>query len=298
MIFKKIILVVLFIFINLFIKNNIYATSFSLDSSNDNFSVGEEFYIDLNIKDVDESINAIKSSIGFLNGTISLLRVENGKSIIKYWIEGVDINSDNEYNFSGIIPGGYSGFLDPFNSNSKINGNILRLFFKAEKMGQANIHTSYIAVNLNDGIGTEVVYPSNNILINIVDNVNLNPRKPIVDSSPDINAYVINEPYIFNGKYVLVFNAFDKETGIKNVMVKEGYRDWEKVTSPYVLKDQKRKSYIYIRAINFSGVSVVQTLNPQPFNLWDYKYFILFLIFVIYLIFIFIKEKYRKSPLK
>ena len=68
--------------------------------------------------------------------------------------------------------------------------------------------------------------------------------------------------YLFNDKYALIFSAKDAETGIKDVMIKEGNGEWKLAESPYLLNDQSRSSIIKVGTADFSGNTTEITIKP------------------------------------
>ena len=113
------------------------------------------------------------------------------------------------------------------------------------------------------------------------------------DVKPELEAYVTRDPNLFNDKYTLIFQAKDSETGIKDVMIKEGNRSWKKITSPYLLEDQSRHSTITLEAENFSGATIVLVINPLPYVFFSKNNVVLLIVFIIILFFI-AKKIYEK----
>jgi len=101
---------------------------------------------------------------------------------------------------------------------------------------------------------------------------------------------VSRDPNIFDGKWFLVFATQDKGSGIDHYEVLErrelkiqklGFskekslhskfyilNPWRVAESPYLLKDQELKSYIYVKAIDKAGNERVATLSPRNLLKW------------------------------
>ena len=283
---------ILFIFLNLFLINKVFASTLILDTPKSSVGVGEQFYVDLMLDANGESINTVKGSLSFTDN-ISLLRVEDNKSIVSLWLEKPNL-SNGIINFTGLIPNGFNGVIDPFNPDNKLPGLVTRLVFEAEKPGSVNFSTTPFNLNLNDGLGTEVIDPSVYLTLN-VDNIdNKLEFNDMGNGLPELEAYVTRDPNMYNNKYVLIFKAFDKESGIKNVIIKEGWNNWVEVTSPYVLKDQSRHSDISLQAISNSGASIVVDINKAPYN-WGYLIIISLLIVTIFFLICFRFYSRRKK---
>ena len=294
----KIIILTLFLVANFSLANSTLAASTKLDFTEKNIGVGEQFYVDLMLDTEGESVNTIEGNITFQNDNLSLVRFEDGKSMVNLWVKKPTLDSDgNTLSFAGIMTNGFSGVIDPFNPDYKLPGPIIRLILVGKKPGTASLSTSVLNLNLNDGKGTPITAPAFYDTVKIDNFVNNQKYENKGDSSPSLDAYIVREPDLYDNKYVLIFNATDKASGIKSVSVKEGKRDWVKIASPYLLKDQSRRSTIYIQAANYLGVSVVETIEPLPEKLFTVSHIIIFLIVLLLLltIIIILCKKYKKK---
>ncbi|GIW66876.1 MAG: hypothetical protein KatS3mg095_0774 [Candidatus Parcubacteria bacterium] len=207
--------------------------------------------------------------------------------------------------FSGIIPGGYIGK----------KGLLVNLVFEA-KPGSRAKHTTwqdsaYIEilpssqVLLNDGLGTRarlsvekynfLVKPSGNKEIVIQDNYPPEPFK----------IYLQRNKEIFNNKYYIIFETKDKQSGIAYYEIAEtpfciSLRSvcesprFEKAQSPYILKDQTLRSYVYVKAVDKVGNERIEVLEPQKIFLINELLFLIIFIFILVIIFNKIFYKLKK----
>lgn len=103
----------------------------------------------------------------------------------------------------------------------------------------------------------------------------------MVDSTPPepFKLEIGKDPSMFDGKYFLSFSATDKSSGIdhyevfeerKKTFGKEIAAKWQRVASPYVLKDQELKSIIRVKAIDRAGNERIEELllPAKPFPYW------------------------------
>lgn len=272
------------------------ASSLSFKSSNNNPGIGEQFYVDILLDTEGKRINGIEGGINFDSERLSFVRAEEGSSIISLWIEKPKLN-ENKIEFSGIIPNGFDGVIDPFNQSKKLPGLIIRLIFQGTKDGIADIKAGTFIGTLNDGFGTIENINSSGIKIEVKNINNLSVYKTEGDTKPELNAYVVRDPNIFNNKYVLVYDARDTKTGIKEISVKEGRRSWKKATgSPYLLEDQSRHSIISIQAVNYSGAGINMSIEGLPYKPFSLRNISIAVIILFTLLFIIKKiyEKYKK----
>lgn len=290
----KYILVFLFLFFNLFLINKAFAVELTLSPSKDSYGTEEQFYVDLNLDPKGESINTILGSVSFSNDNISFLRAEEGKSMINLWVEKPKLNK-NTISFAGIISNGFGGVIDPFNPSNKLPGLVIRLIFETKNYGNVDFSTSTFYLNKNDGLGTEIKSPPTFKSININNTVNKIKYENKNYKTPELEAYIIKDPNIFDNKHTLIFKATDKETGIKSVMIKEGRRDWKEIESPYLLKDQSRHSTINLQAINFSGGGMIISIDKIPYNWRFISQVVMIVVIILISSFIIFKKIYGRK---
>lgn len=293
---KKITIFTIFFILNLFLINKTFAANLILIPSKNLVGTGEQFYVDLMLNPEGESVNTINGSISFSSDSISFIRAEEGKSMVNLWVEKPKLEG-NKLIFSGVMSSGFSGVIDPFKPEAKLPGLIIRLVFETKTKGEAVFSSDIFSLNLNDGLGTEIKAPAiDSSIVTINNTINHSKYESKIDSSPELEAYITRDPNISNNKYILIFKATDKETGIKSVKIKEGRTDWKEIESPYVLKDQSRHSYITVQAMNFNGAGVIVNIDKIPYDLEQFiDIFIIFVSILILCILIFIKKKYAKK---
>ncbi|ETB63589.1 TPA: hypothetical protein DIC38_02675 [Candidatus Nomurabacteria bacterium] len=287
---------ILSIIISLGICLKIEASSLFLDLSKEEVSVGEQFYVDIVLDTQGKSINGINSSFSFNNDLFRLVRIEDSKSMINYWIDKPSDNNSGRIDFSGIIVNGFDGVIDPFNLENKLPGIILRIVFEPLSSGTHSFDLYEASATLNDGNGTILDLDDNHLSINILDSIK-DISIPVESSTPQISFEIIKEKDLYDNKYVIIFNATDESSGIREVLIKEGFRKWKQVESPYLLKDQSRKSKIVLKAINLTGGSMELKIDPVYKNNISIYLLSIFVILILFLVFIkYVKNK-KQQPL-
>jgi len=233
---------------------------------------GEQFSASVFLNSEQESINAVEGKIVFPADILDLKEIRDGNSIINFWVEEPK-NSGNEIIFSGIIPGGYQ----------ETNGLIFSAIFEAKKDGASVIEVKDAKILLNDGKGTLTktaqIFVSKNAIPKIEDR----------DSPEDFKPEIAQNIGMFNGQWFLVFATQDKNFGIDHYEVKEN-GNWIIAESPYVLKDQKLRSFIYVKAIDKLGNERIAVLRPKNF-LTLYKNYLIWSIIILGIIILYIIRK-------
>lgn len=245
----------------------IEASSLFLKSSNSSFSIGEEFYVDVLLDAENNSINGVSSQIFFNKNFLELKRIEDAKSMVNFWVDK-PYEDNGVIKFSGIINNGFDGVIDPFNLKKKLPGVILRLVFVGKNPGSFSLETKNTLINLHDGMGTELNLDNKDLVLNIREDEKYS-KLEYPQSFPEIQAEIIKDKDLYNGNYALIFNVTDSESGIKEVLVKEGYRRWRVAESPYLLKNQTPHQKIIIKASNYQGESSVFVINKLPYKTYE-----------------------------
>lgn len=259
--FKTIILLSVFCF--LLPAPFAFAAETFFQTENQDIRVGDQFEAGFFLNTGGEDINAVEGSILFPADLLELKEIRDGNSIITLWIERPRIVSGGEIRFSGIIPGGYT---------SK-KGLILSMVFQARTEGGGVIGIRDARTLRNDGEGSEAQLSVSNLQFETKEagtaaQIQLQESK---DADPPelFTPEIASDPAIFEGRRFLVFATQDKGAGIDRYEIKEirskGVEtgEWVPAESPYLLKDQKLRSYIYVKAIDRAGNERVAILPPQ-----------------------------------
>ncbi|MDO8524599.1 MAG: hypothetical protein Q7R99_03150 [bacterium] len=215
---------------------------------------GEQFESSISLETNGEIINAVEGKIIFSSNTLELKEIRDGNSIINFWVERPK-NNGNEIVFSGIIPGGYQ----------EVSGFLFSVVFAAKEDGAEALKIKDARVLLNDGKGT--LAKTAQILIS------QSPIQKTQDNNPpeEFTPQIASDPAIFAGQWFLVFASQDKNSGIDHYEILETKNKkqatknsgWTVAESPYALKDQELKSFIFLKAIDKVGNERVEMLAPR-----------------------------------
>ncbi len=215
-----------------------------------------------------EEINALEGRV-ILPPFLEVIDIDKNNSIIPLWIEEPQ-KQGNKVSFAGIIPGGIVASGEPLFTLQ------LKVFIDREEKAVFKIED--FRVLLNDGKGTSVrttvepltltISPSGMVQMSIVDGV--------VDNNPpaQLTYQVVRDANLFDNQWVVIFLAQDKESGIAYYEVQENKvkvideNKWRKAKSPYLLQDQSRQSYIFLRAVDKAGNYTLATIEPAAGKKW------------------------------
>ena len=257
---------------------------------------GTEFEIGVFLNAESENINAIEGILRFPADILEFKELNDGNSIVNFWVEQSILRAENEIVFSGITPGGFLGK----------RGLIFRITFLARNEGNGKLEMQNIKALLNDGNGTaaDISVSSLKIIVTSQD-LSLPPKKEAKDQEPpeSFTPEIARDPVIFDGKWFLVFATQDKGLGIGRYEIKETrsrifglFPKWISAESPYALRDQKLKSYIFVKAVDKAGNVRIEKIPPQNPLKWyeNYENWIILIVGVLALL-LAVKKLWRKK---
>jgi len=240
-------------------------------------------------KETGECINTVDAVINYTDG-IQPVDVSIGRSIFNVWVEQPTINKeDRTITFAGGITNGYCGRVQ---GDPRLTNVIAEIIFRspgfqigdASDVDQASIDFSpETQAYVNDGQGTKasLVTLGSKITLEktagatIIDEWRESVKSDVLPPE-EFSITLTRDEVAFSGKYFIVFDTTDKQTGVSHYEVIEeplsrlsqfkwGEADapWKHVTSPYVLKDQSLNSTLRVRAVDKAGNEYIATLVPD-----------------------------------
>lgn len=243
------------------------AANLYFEPSKTNVAPGDEFQVRVLIDTEDKFINAIGGEV-LTGGKFTITRVSDGNSIVNLWVERPRIESSSgSVSFSGITPGGFAGS----------DGLIMTLTIIADKTpGSRTGSLSFgkeAQVFISDGRGVPAPLTFGKATLTIDPKRAKSEPLAVRDTVPpeEFTPEITRSPELFNNRYVLVFGTQDKRSGIDHYEVLEirspplaldANLPWVRAESPYILKDQKLKSAIFVKALDFSGNQRIAAVPP------------------------------------
>lgn len=290
---------------SLFVPESTLAAVLYMEPEKGEYGYGDVFAvaIKLDLEGADECINTVEGVIGFDRQYLELVDFSAGDSILSLWInlpktgDTATINHEKRLEFSGGIPGGYCGKIPGDPGESNIIGKIIFKVISWEKTGarpevKVNFLPGTLAL-LNDGFGTAAKLTLKDAAFAVTDRSagkKQEWQRLIEEDKLPPEPFFVEiqrNPELFEGKYYIIFNTTDKQTGIDRYEVKEekivSERDkkswlkrllslfggkvaapaWQPGATPYVLSDQELLSNIKVRAIDKAGNERIAEYIPQ-----------------------------------
>lgn len=232
------------------------AATFFVQYPNQVIHAGEVFEVSVMMDAEGNSINAVEGAITYTEN-LALRDIIDGVSFVPLWVKRPKLDIGN-ISFAGIIPGGYNGDIGPYWKGFRA-GTLMRLRFEAKKSGPARLHIVVDNLLLNDGKGTAIKPKIQNMDMYISDGFArsgvIADTKSKADIAPpeSFKPVVIQDKNIFDGKYALIFETQDKDSGVYYYQVREGNSDFILAESPYLLSDQTLRSAVEVKAVDRAG---------------------------------------------
>jgi len=282
---------ILLLFIIYSLLNAVPALAAKLEFSSPVSEVGvwQEFKIDLTLDAQGEDINAVEARIFFPETLLRLKEIQDGSSIINFWIKRPKIEQAGTIDFSGIIPGGYK----------ETKGFLLSIILEAKKSGNGVVEISSAKILRNDGKGTIAPITISNFQFLISEQVPIYQIPTIetkdIEPPEEFKPEIAQNPGIFEGKWFIVFTTQDKGSGIDHYKVCEKIKTTCVIAeSPYVLQNQNLDRKIFVKAIDKNGNERIAILSPKSAP--RYQKWLVYIIFgiVIFSVIILIRWLYMK----
>ena len=208
----------------------------------------------------DEKVNAIEGVLAYPSNVLSVEHINTGSSIISLWTEAPSDAQNGGISFSAILQGGMT----------VNNGVLFEVVFTPDEQGSGVVSIIDGRVLKHDGLGTELPLQVNGQSISLPMGGKPMYLSDIVDNMPPAEFSVIpaQEETLYEGKWFVSFSTVDKQSGIDHYEYQETNSKqvvdskWQKVTSPVVLQDQSRTSYVFVKAIDVFGNEEIAVLQP------------------------------------
>ncbi len=228
--------------------------------------VGDAFTVSVLLDTEDERINALEGTLQYTRSTLVLRELRTGNSIVNFWVEQPSIDKPGSVRFAGVTPGGFHGN----------EGEIFTLVFEAVKSGRAEIslQDGKAYRNTDDGIAFPLVARIPAFAISekgggmSVQSILETDKTPPESFTP----MIATDQSLFEGRSFIVFATQDKGSSVDHYEVAErkGFpfallrkMVWQKAVSPFVLSDQSRMSYVYVKAVDKAGNERIARLSPS-----------------------------------
>lgn len=246
------------------------AASIYFDVDSKEVGTGSPFPVRIYL-DSTKPINAVELTLDLPEG-LKLENFSDGNSIINLWVEKPN-QKGSRVTFAGLMPNGYQGE----------DAKLVELNFLAQRAGEITITIdSESLAHLNNASGTAEKISSPKLNLRAVAGIKNATTSPADTIPPEeFVPKLVNLGTTTAPMWAAAFATQDKGSGVAGYEIYEsskrldaadpgkGEMEWQKAESPYVLNDQKRHSYIYIKAVDRQGNERIETISPQP--AWSLK---------------------------
>ncbi len=255
--------------------------------------VGQVLTLNVNIDQLKEPANGVSGALIYDPKTIKINKILDGGSVVSLWLKPIEIVLEGRIEFAGITPGGL------------ISGKLFSLELISGTEGLQSVKLQDLKLVLNDGSGSSYMALDQEAKINFINTSTQNTTLALKakDTTPPLpfTVEIVQDNTLFNNQWFAVFNAYDQDSGIAYYEIAESLvntRDnlfWVKTQNPYLLKDQHRRSFVFVKAVDREGNETVMAVQPliKSFN-WNNTYFYV-IIFIITVLILLIRTKFKKQ---
>lgn len=241
------------------------AATVSFKTESTTMGTASPFSVDVFL-DSTVSVNAITLVIP-LPKSVELVGVSDANSVINLWVDRPKLDDSHNLVLSGLMPGGYKG----------VGGKLVTIKLQSESAESLILATSKDSVAYTNTENTKPeIISSKSLSIKFVTGKQ-NTSTDAEDTIPPENftPVYVELPDGESTKWAVGFFAQDKSSGVKEYLVAESKKkidntdeeklrslSWKISDSPSDLIDQKRYSYVYVKAVDNKGNIRIATLAP------------------------------------
>ncbi|OGZ08019.1 MAG: hypothetical protein A3C93_00510 [Candidatus Lloydbacteria bacterium RIFCSPHIGHO2_02_FULL_54_17] len=271
----------------LFFPLNLFAAEVSFIATPPVAAVGQEVGVDIVLDTEGRTATALSGEIT-ITGTdgkpVTVVRIQDGGSVIGAWLKEATTNTPGKVGFSGIIPGG----------RRVSNEHVLTLYFVPEKTGTLTfVFSGEVFFTTAPGEPVSLPRVSFALLVNETPQEDTPPLPQDETPPSDIRAIIAQNEAMFDGRPFIIVHAKDAESGILMYELLEigEYRPlaglendtllpWRRIENPEALLYPVNTRYIYVRVTDREGNSAVAfvgapELSPEKTAIWFNKWLIL-----------------------
>jgi hypothetical protein len=262
------------------------AATLYLDPDGGEYHPGDTFVVDVRLDPNGDCVNVVSADITYPKEYLRASAFSQGESILTLWTEAPKIVSEEgRITFMGGVPGGFCGRIPGDPGYANIVGKII---FSVPATAPYGVtppvdFLSSTQVLLADGRGTPAPLMTRRAVFTLASSTGASINEWLDEIREDdvppepFSIDLHRDPNTAAGKYFIVFQTTDKQSGVAKYELIERDRDrpqyvrgerspavWRPVESPYVLTDQSLNSTIVVRAIDHAGQVREESLLPTP----------------------------------
>lgn len=206
----------------------------------------------VNVSTDGELINGAKIVLDYDENLLEFVGYKEEGSLIGLWVEHPQAK-DGYVSFSGVIPGGVVGLFDP-EDKTLAPIPLARMLFMTKSGGVANFSFQNSEILKHDGRGSLIEHSRSTGQVSIVGGDSSGVKK-IFDSNPPVDFEVsfIESGFFSRTPSMVLFNARDLESGVKEYKIAVPGLGWRNAESPHPVARSIFSYNLHVRAYDFSG---------------------------------------------
>ena len=245
-----------------------HAANIYLETEGDTYGPGDTFVVTVRLDNENECINAGRIILHYPEEVLKAVDFGRGDSLFSLWINDPILdNETGQVVFEGGIPGGYCGRIQGDPALSNVLGRAVFTVISNARDTASITPSLFSELYISDGLGTKTEVSAENVTITIIEESVGAPNEWLAsvqsdDIPPDPFAVRIESTAgVFNGNYYAVFSTVDKQSGLSHYEIFER-GVWQRISSPYQIRDQSLREELVVRAIDKAGNERVANFDP------------------------------------
>lgn len=269
-------------FLFLALSSPVFAGEIYVDAPRDPVGQNSVFTVSIMLDPKGSFVNALEGKV-ILPPGLEIISIDDSGTLVSSWVQKPELKNSSIY-FSGIVLGGFRGLVQA-NSERLTPGILFKVHVKSPENGDFIITPSIDSAYEKDGQLINPVFTSRNTKVSVSKTAPIVRVNNVVDIHPpeSFTVDISRDSNLFNGRYFIVFNTTDAGTGVDFYSVEEGDLPPVTATSPYMLKDQSRRSLVVVRAYDRVGNVQTSVVEPEPVRIGE-MYYIIISIALVFLI--------------
>lgn len=214
---------------------------------------GETFEILVRVDTSDILINSASARIDYDENLFSFSGYKSEEAVIKLWVDPPQ-ESGGEVYFSGIIPGGVAREFDP---TKKEPGDVTlaKLLFTADVTGAGEFGILESKILKHDGEGTEFSHVREGARVEVKNDPDKGEKSSDTEKPLPLVLTFVEAGFFSRTPSMIIWDAEDVDSGIKEYKIKVGLGRWKVGASPYPVTRGIFSKEVRVEALDFGGNS-------------------------------------------
>lgn len=220
-------------------------------SAPEDVKTGESFTISVELDSGSTLVNSASVELAYDQSLFSFRGYQSDETVLALWVNAPK-EKDGHIYFSGIIPGGVAGEYDPGKSGVQ-DVTLTKLLFTANAPGTGKFSIFNSQVLKHDGRGTELDHDTREAQIKVTDELAQGDQVEDIEKPLPFALTYLDAGFFSRTPSMIIFEARDVGSGIKEYKIKTGFSTWRTGESPFAVARGFFPKEVTVRAVDYAG---------------------------------------------